>query len=125
MGAVSCLLIGGVRLLLTSPAFTLEWEHSVEHQIWRESWMVDGGALILNQAAVKGSGAGMEPGDGAWRENGFWIWTPHLPPQEKIVLAASGATSGGGWRLCGGQTGCVTLGAKPDRPVAVTPCPSP
>ncbi|MEZ5450817.1 MAG: DUF1850 domain-containing protein [Thiolinea sp.] len=32
--------------------------------------------LQLLQARVKGSGAGMEPGDDAVLKDGWWVWQP-------------------------------------------------
>ena len=47
--------------------------------------------LQIVEARVEGSGAGMEPGEGAVLRDGWWIYKPELPPQREIVLAASGA----------------------------------
>ena len=68
----------------------------------------------LTQAAVKGSGAGMEPGPGGHFENGWWVWAPKLPPVPSLVLAASSKTPSA-WRLCAEQ--CVDLGATSGQPV--------
>ena len=94
-----CLAAGALTLSLAGPAFTLEWEHSVEKTRWRETWAIDAGRLRLTGAAVKGSGAGMEPGPGATLQAGWWVWTPDLAPLDHLTLAASGATAGG-WTLC-------------------------
>ena len=67
----SCLIAGAMTLALASPGFTLSWTHSVEKITWRESWAITGTGLRLTEAAVKGSGAGMEPGDGAVLRNGW------------------------------------------------------
>lgn len=94
-----CLMIGASLLALTTPEFTLEWQHSVEKVRWREGWSVGADGLRLTTAAVKGSGAGMEPGDGATLLDGWWVWHPDAAPLAGLTLATSGAT-GGGWRLC-------------------------
>ncbi|MEO1960541.1 MAG: DUF1850 domain-containing protein [Paracoccus sp. (in: a-proteobacteria)] len=60
-----CLLAGMVTLALSGADFRLEWTHSVERQIWREEWRIEGDKLVLAGAAIKGSGAGMEPGSDA------------------------------------------------------------
>ncbi len=77
-----CLMAGATMLALASgSSFTLEWTHSVERQSWRESWEVTADhRLHLTEAAVKGSGAGMEPGPGGHFEDGWWVWAPDLPP---------------------------------------------
>lgn len=116
-----CLMAGATMLALANGGFTLEWTHSVEREAWRESWEVTADhRLHLTQAAVKGSGAGMEPGPGGHFENGWWVWAPKLPPVPSLVLAASGKTPSA-WRLCAEQ--CVDLGATSGQPVQVAPCP--
>ncbi|HPE26156.1 DUF1850 domain-containing protein [Albidovulum sp.] len=116
-----CLLAGAVMLALPEPSFTLEWTHSVERIRWREEWRIEGDALRLERAMVKGSGAGMEPGDGAVLSEGWWVWAPGLAPQPELFLAASGAT-GGGWTLCSGQD-CHDLGSAPGAALRLAPCP--
>jgi hypothetical protein len=96
-----CLMIGASLLTLALPEFTLEWQHSVEKTRWRESWMIEDAGLRLAEAAVKGSGAGMEPGEAARLQDGWWVWNPRLDPLPSLTLATSGATDGG-WRLCSG-----------------------
>jgi hypothetical protein len=62
----------------------------------------------------------MEPGAGAVPKNGWWVWHPTLPPQERISLAASGMTPSG-WRLCH-TDGCVELGATAGDEVSLSGC---
>lgn len=79
--------------------------------------------LVLTEAAVKGSGAGMEPGEGAVLVGGWWRWQI-VPPRKlpRLVLAASGAT-GGGWRVCDPVTDtCREIGADADAPIILAPC---
>ncbi|WP_347310322.1 DUF1850 domain-containing protein [Defluviimonas sp. SAOS-178_SWC] len=116
-----CLLVGATMLTLASGSFDLTWRHSVEKTEWRESWRIEGRTLRLTEAAVKGSGAGMDPGPGARLEDGWWIWTPDLPPVPDLTLAASGAT-GGGWRLCDADT-CHEIGERPGTAIRLAPCP--
>jgi hypothetical protein len=116
----ACLLVAGVALALSEPRFVLGWTHSVEHTGWREVWVLEAGGLRLVEAAVKGSGAGMEPGNGAVLRAGWWVWQPALPVQPSIMLAASGAT-GAGWQLCSGGA-CHGIGATARAPVRLEPC---
>ncbi len=121
----ACLMASALVLTLTGDRFVLDWTHSVERTTWREDWQVQGDALVLTGAAVKGSGAGMEPGPGAVLKDGWWVWTPDLPPQAQLTLAASGAT-GGGWRLCdpaGEPEDCTELGNAAGQPITLKPCP--
>lgn len=119
--SVACLIVGAATLSLATGRFDLSWRHSVEHTEWRESWRVEDGGLRLTEAAVKGSGAGMDPGPGAVLRGGWWVWAPDLAPVPEIRLAASGAT-GGGWRLCADGT-CRELGAAPGDGIRLAPCP--
>ncbi|HYG91571.1 MAG TPA: DUF1850 domain-containing protein [Azospirillum sp.] len=94
-------LASGV-LLASVPAerFTLSWTHSVERTEWQEEWRIDGGRLVLETARVKGAGAGMEPPPDARLSGGWFVWHPRVPPQERVVLAASSHTAD--HRLCAG-----------------------
>ena len=118
---MSCLLIGAVALALSGDRFSLEWTHSVEKVEWHEEWTVNDAGLQLTKAAIKGSGAGMEPGPDARLENGRWVWHPSLPPIPELVLAASGATPSA-WRFCDGED-CRDLGAEPGEAITIKPCP--
>lgn len=84
---------------LAISTFTLSWVHSVQKTEWRESWQIGSAGLEIVSAMVKGSGAGMEPGEDPVFRDGWWAWKPSLPPQQQVVLAASGATPSG-WTLC-------------------------
>ena len=115
----ACLLAGALALAV-GEGFTLGWTHSVERVEWRESWRVEGAALHLVEARVRGSGAGMEPGENASQRDGWWVWNPdrRLP---ELRLAASGATQGG-WRLCT-DSGCRELGARRGEGLVLRACP--
>jgi hypothetical protein len=115
----SCLMVGLIALHLASQDFTLHWTHSVEKVEWVESWQVQSDGLRLTGAKVKGSGAGMEPDDGAVLRDGWWVWsTDRFMPD--LELAASGAT-GGGWQICDGDS-CTEIGAKPGAAIRLAPC---
>ena len=88
--------------------FSLRWTHSVERTEWVESWRIAGADLLLEEARVRGSGAGMEPLEGAVLEHGWYVYRAQrrLPV---LRLAASGAT-GRGWQLCTAP-GCIDLEA--------------
>jgi hypothetical protein len=115
-----CILAAGKLTALAVSAFTLSWQHSVEHVGWQEDWQVTAAGLVLVEARVKGSGAGMDPGEGARLEGGWWRWAPGTPPVAQLVLAASGAT-GSGWTLCT-SLGCRMLGAEAGPPLVLTRC---
>jgi hypothetical protein len=117
----ACLLVGAIALQLGQGTFELGWQHSVEKTGWREIWRVEKGALRLTEAAVKGSGAGMEPGENARLLDGWWVWQPELPPVLALTLATSGATDGG-WQICHDGT-CREIGENAGDPITVKACP--
>lgn len=120
MSAGVCILAGAKAMSFAVSLFSLSWAHSVEKTEWQEDWAVTPAGLQLTTARVKGSGAGMEPGDDAVLKDGWWEWSPQNPPIGELRLAASGAT-GGGWKLCH-DGGCVELGAEAGDSVVITPC---
>ncbi|MCQ8876046.1 DUF1850 domain-containing protein [Mesorhizobium sp. LMG17149] len=115
-----CILAAGKMVTFSVAAFTLSWMHSVERTRWEEDWKVTPIGLQLVEARVKGSGAGMEPSEGAVLKNGWWAYTPTVGPQRRVILAASGAT-GDGWTLCSVQ-GCRELGKAAGDTIALEPC---
>ena len=64
-----CIALAVTVLTIPATTFSLSWVHSVEKVEWREEWAVTSSGLQLKQASVKGSGAGMEPGEGAGLED--------------------------------------------------------
>lgn len=116
-GSVSlCLASAGIVKALSIATFTLVWTHSIEKTDWQEDWRVTPEGLVLTQARVKGSGAGMEPPPGARLVDGWFQWRPEGGPKPQMVLANSGAA--GEWRLCHGGN-CRTLSEIFEYPIGV------
>lgn len=115
-----CILAGAKAMSFAVSLFSLAWTHSVQKTEWQEDWAVTPAGLHMTKARVKGSGAGMEPGDGAVLKDGWWEWSPKNPPVGELRLAASGKT-GGGWRFCHDGE-CVELGAEAGNDVLIRPC---
>ena len=115
-----CILAAGKTVMLSVAAFTLSWTHSVERTRWEEDWKVTPTGLQVIEARIKGSGAGMEPPEGAVLRDGWWVYAPDVGPQRRVVLAASGAT-GDGWTLCSVQ-GCRELGKTTGTSIVLEPC---
>ena len=105
-GLSLCLASAGIVKALSIATFTLVWTHSIEKVDWQEDWRVTPEGLLMTQARVKGSGAGMEPPPGARLINGWYQWRPDRGPMPQVVLGNSGAA--GEWRLCHGGN-CKTL----------------
>jgi hypothetical protein len=103
-----CLLVAGVvRASVPGPELTLSWEHSVEKTRWEERYRVDGDALMLVEARVAGSGAGMEPPPTAVLRNGTWTWQPRTRLPELRVTLSGYARD---YLLCS-RDGCNELSA--------------
>jgi hypothetical protein len=93
-----CLAAGALVVALGGDEITLRWRHSVQKTLWEEVWRDTPEGLRLQEARVEGSGAGMDPPDGAKLIDGFWRWRPDLPPLPEIVMRRSGATAD--WQIC-------------------------
>lgn len=120
MSLPACLMVGGKALTLVAASFTLSWLHSVEHTGWFEAWKVTPAGMVMTEARVQGSGAGMDPGPGAKLVGNWWVWVPDLRPIHELILGDSGATISP-WTLCTGAD-CVKLGQKPGAPIHIRPC---
>lgn len=84
-----CLARAGASAVLSTAQFNLAWTHSIEKTRWEERWQVTPAGLVITEASVRGSGAGMEPPPDAVWHDGAWWYRPTLPPQAQVTLAAS------------------------------------
>ena len=110
-----CLSAAGLAVSLALPSFTLAWTHSIEKVRWEEDYRISGQRLVLVEARIRGSGAGMEPPDGAVLRDGAWHYTPPLAPLERLQLTRSGFVAD--YEICTAQ-GCQPLSAFVGTPVA-------
>ena len=85
-----CLASGGLLSSLAATLFTLQWTHSVERIAWQEDWRIDGDALVLVEARIRGSGAGMDPPDGAVLRDGVWHYRVARRVQ-RLLLSSGGS----------------------------------
>jgi hypothetical protein len=91
-------LAGVVWASLPVGEFTLAWLHSIEHVRWEEDYSVTAQGLVLGEARIKGSGAGMEPPQGTELRGGSWHYRTPLPPLAPLRLARS--PEAGDYELC-------------------------
>ncbi len=84
-----CVAAGGLVVTLAIESFTLVWTHSIEKILWEEDWRVAGAQLLLTEARVRGSGAGMEPPAGSTLRDGVWHYDPHVAPLDVLRLTQS------------------------------------
>ena len=117
-----CLIGAGEAVRLAIAAFSLSWIHTVEKVPWEESWRVEATRLVLSEARVKGSGAGMEPPPNARHQDGWYIWEPENPERGEIILRM---TEFGQWTFCAEGISCRPLRAVFGRdadPITIKPC---
>ncbi len=93
-----CLAAGAAGAVLAVNGFTLAWTHSIEKVRWEEDWRIVGRDLVITEARIRGTGAGMEPPAGARLSHGVWHYRPELPPQ--VVLRLAHSPHAGGYTLC-------------------------
>lgn len=105
--AALCLTLGAKIISLDTTRFTLQWTHSVAKTLWEEDYELQDGKLILIEARIGGTGAGMEPPPGAQFRAGIWHYRPDLPPLPELRLTLSPYTAD--YRLCWATT-CRSLG---------------
>lgn len=91
-------LAGVVWAQIATPDFTLAWNHTVEKVRWEEDYRVTPDGLLLGQARVKGSGAGMEIPAGAELQGGSWRYQRQLPPLQPLRLGRT--PEAGDYQLC-------------------------
>lgn len=86
-----CVTVAGALVArLDAPTFTLSWIHSVEKTAWEEDYRLRPGGLELVEARIRGTGAGMEPPEGAVLRGGVYHYRPTLPVLPELVLADAG-----------------------------------
>ncbi|MDX5371874.1 MAG: DUF1850 domain-containing protein [Pseudomonadaceae bacterium] len=111
-------LAGTVWAELSVPAFTLAWEHTIEKIRWEEDYRVSAEGLLLGEARVRGSGAGMEIPEGAELHDGSWHYRRQMAPLPLLRLGRT--PEAGDYQLCFDRR-CQTLGKwlgppRADRP---------
>jgi hypothetical protein len=102
-----CLVAGALHLRIPAERFTLAWKHTVEKVLWEEDYRIAGDWLFHLGARIRGSGAGMEPPDGAVLRGGVWHYVPATRWHRAVTLARS--EFGDDYRLCvSGRCGPLT-----------------
>jgi hypothetical protein len=98
-----CLVAGALNVFVPATHFTLAWMHSIEKIRWEEDYAVRGAALHLVEARIRGTGAGMEPPEGA-RLDAHGVWHYHSQVSEVPLLSLARSTYTRDYELCiGGQ----------------------
>jgi hypothetical protein len=106
-------------------SFTLAWTHSVEKTRWEEDYRIEKNRIVLVQARIRGSGAGMEPPAGAVLRNGVYEYRPRNVALEKFSIMRSAYAKD--YELCwNGRCTAMTelLGPPMDEATELFPCPT-
>ena len=91
-------LAGVVWAQVPTPEFTLAWNHTIEKIRWEEDYRVTPQGLVLGEARVKGSGAGMEIPDDAELRDGTWHYQRQVPPLQPLLVGRT--PEAGDYQLC-------------------------
>jgi hypothetical protein len=91
-------LAGVVWAQVPTPDFTLAWNHTIEKIRWEEDYRVTPQGLVLGEARVKGSGAGMEIPDDAELRDGTWHYQRQVPPLQPLLVGRT--PEAGDYQLC-------------------------
>ena len=84
-----CLAAAALSVALPIQDFTLAWTHSIEKIRWEEDYRIEGSQLILSEARIRGTGAGMEPPEGSVLKDGVYHYHPALRTVQRLNLARS------------------------------------
>lgn len=85
-----CLVAGAMNVFVPTTSFTLAWMHSIEKIRWEEDYTVQRDALELTEARIRGTGAGMEPPEGAALDaHGVWHYQSQVKSVPSLSLARS------------------------------------
>ncbi|RZI42692.1 DUF1850 domain-containing protein [Herbaspirillum sp. HC18] len=119
-----CLAAAALSLSLPLQGFTLAWTHSIEKVRWEEDYRVTAAGLELVEARIRGSGAGMEPPEGAVLKGGVWHYKPAASNVPAVTLSRSGYVAD--YEICWDgrcQSLGELIGPERDAPaVTLSPC---
>jgi hypothetical protein len=91
-------LAGTIWAQVPAEEMTLSWMHTIEKIRWAEDYRLTNEGFILEQARVKGSGAGMEIPADAVLKDGSWHYKPNLPILPILKLGRT--PEAGDYQLC-------------------------
>jgi hypothetical protein len=86
MGICLVAALSTAVLVALPDRITLAWEHTVEKVRWEEDYAVDRDALVITEARIRATGAGMEMPPDATLSGGAWRYRPDLAPLRRIYI---------------------------------------
>jgi hypothetical protein len=117
-------IVAGLLIAPLGDTVTLRWTHSIQKTVWEEDYRLEGNALRLVEARIRGTGAGMEPPAGAVFRNGAWHYRPALPALPKVSLRHTPHAAP--YEFCTGGTCRTAADLLPDLPeqaiISLEPC---
>ncbi|TWI57696.1 hypothetical protein IQ22_00913 [Pseudomonas duriflava] len=94
-----CLGMAGIAwAFLPISDFTLAWQHTIEKVRWEEDYHLLSQGLLLTEARVKGSGAGMTIPEDAILEKGSWRYHRSIPPLQPLRVGRT--PEAGDYEIC-------------------------
>ena len=117
-------LVAGLLTVALGQSATISWHHSVEKILWEEDYRAASKNLILEEARIRGTGAGMDIPNDAVFQGGSWHYHPGISHLPEVRLSHSPFTEP--YTICAkGQ--CQTLpewmpGLAPIEMVILMPC---
>ena len=84
-----CVAAAALSVVLPIQNFTLAWTHSIEKIRWEEDYRIEGQQLLLTEARILGTGAGMEPPEGSILKDGVYHYHPALRTVPRLNLVRS------------------------------------
>ncbi len=121
-GICVALAASSVMLLRLPDRITLAWEHSVEKVRWEEDYERQDAGLVLTEARVRGTGAGMDIPDGAVFVGGVWRYRPDLSPLTQITITNVRLPLGYDVCVAAKCTRLHELIPDEDRQLTIAPC---
>ncbi len=115
-----CVVSGLKTVIHTVSFFTLSWSHSVEKTEWKEVWKIEKDKLVLKEARIKGSGAGMEPPAGSMLIDGWYVYKPNIKPTKEVILSNSDVFLAN-WKICYDKK-CKPIVAEKNKTLKLTVC---
>jgi hypothetical protein len=94
----ACLILAAKQIVLAAGSFTLLWSEPGHDARWEEDWTVGLAGFQLIETRV--SGDGLQPPEGAERNNGVWYYHAALAVVEDQLLIERQPAKGGAWQIC-------------------------
>ena len=117
------------RVFIPATSFTLSWTHCIEKIRWEENYVVVPDTAnparareVALKARIKGTGAGMEPPEGARLIHGWYAYVPDAVSAQPLPRIRSEFTTDYEWCARGQWQSMGKLLASDHGVTLMTPC---